>query len=335
MALPNPKISIVIPNFNHAHELKYSLRAIMSQSRPADEVVIIDDGSTDNSIEVIRSFSNKFASIKLIQNAERTGVVSAVNSGIAKASCEFVILASADERIMPDMCEMMEQAYMKFPDALLYASKFTEWQPETSDLKHGDRGEYNFWFTENQEPEWVSAEKIQTLMQIDHVRLTANSAMFKRSAMIEMGGFAPELRWYSDFFLIYGIALRHGFCAVPLSLSWFKVAAGSYSSVGTSNKSEQNLVVESFLKKLDEDSFSDIRDRFFDAPASMAAFLRPLLCYLFMQPARYGLLARLAIWWLKDTIRGNRPGIWANTRIAKNLRRKHLAKSLRKLGMES
>ena len=44
-------ISIVIPNFNHSAELKTSLNAIVSQSRPADEVIVVDDCSTDDSVD--------------------------------------------------------------------------------------------------------------------------------------------------------------------------------------------------------------------------------------------------------------------------------------------
>ena len=142
-----PKIAIVIPNYNHADELKYSLHAILNQSRPADEIIVVDDGSTDNSIEIIEEFSRQFASIRLIRNMQRKGVIYSVNRGITCTKSEFIILASADERIMPDMCETMETAYMVYPDASLFVSKFTEWNAFSQSLSHGRRGEYDFWFT--------------------------------------------------------------------------------------------------------------------------------------------------------------------------------------------
>lgn len=328
MTTPKATISIVIPNHNHAEELRYSLRAITHQTRPADEVLVIDDGSTDDSLEVINEFARENPSLRLMRNDERQGVVFTVNRGILAAKSEFIILASADEKIMPDMCEMMEKAFHAFPDASLYASKFTEWQQRTALLDHGKRGEYDFWFTNGTEPEWVSAEKLHALLKIDHLRLSANSAMFRKKAMLEVGMLDPGLRWYSDFFLTYVVALRHGFCAVPRSLSWFQVADGTYSSRGSANRTLQQSVTEHFLKKLETEDYSNIRAKFFSAPAAMSAFIRPLLVNMLLKPSRWGLLLRLALWWFKDALRGKRPGLWANTKVAGVLRQRHIETAL-------
>jgi glycosyltransferase involved in cell wall biosynthesis len=63
MALPS--ISVVVPNYNHASYLPHCLNAILSQSVRPNEVIIVDDGSTDNSVEVVLEFAKKDASTKL------------------------------------------------------------------------------------------------------------------------------------------------------------------------------------------------------------------------------------------------------------------------------
>jgi len=330
-----PRISIVIPNYNHSDEIQHSLRAIVNQTRPADEVIVVDDGSSDDSIEIIQKIAKDHDAICLFMHENNKGVVAAVNAGVARASGDYIILASADERIMPDMCEVMENAHNLYPDAVVYASKFAEWYPETAILNHGSRGEYDFWFMKNDNPEWISAERFSALAKIGHVRISANSAMFKKSAMIESGIFDSEMRWYSDFFLMYTLAFRYGFCAVPRTLSWFKISKSSFSSTGTNQKMEQHAVMQRFMNKLESSEYKDLMDKFFVAPATFSAFFRPLILYLLGQPRHLGVLVKLAVWWVMDVTRGNRPGVWARTKLATKLRRKYFASSLDKLNQRT
>ncbi|WP_439614677.1 glycosyltransferase family 2 protein, partial [Reyranella sp.] len=67
---PARTISVILPNRNHAHYLPRALGALARQSRPADEVIVIDDASSDDSIAVVESWRERVPGLRLIARAE-------------------------------------------------------------------------------------------------------------------------------------------------------------------------------------------------------------------------------------------------------------------------
>ena len=94
-----PSLSVVLPNFNHAQHLPASLAAILSQSLPALEIIVIDDCSTDNSVEVIQSFAAKHSTIRFIRNEVNQGVVWNMNHGLKLARGDYVVFPAADDQV--------------------------------------------------------------------------------------------------------------------------------------------------------------------------------------------------------------------------------------------
>ncbi|MCQ8782824.1 glycosyltransferase family 2 protein [Mangrovibrevibacter kandeliae] len=303
------RVSIVMPNYNHGEELRISLPPIVGQTRPADEIIIVDDGSTDDSRDVIASFQAENPSIRLVRHATRQGVVAAVNRGIAEASGDYVVLVSADERIMPTLCAEMLDALALKHDAKLVVSHFTEWSAETGETRHGVAGveDLSLWFL-GETSKYVSPQEFGRLLGERPIRLSANSAMFDRAALLEVGCFDPALRWHSDWFAIYAVAARYGFCAVPRVLSLFRVSEKSYSVAEARSLRARQEVALALAAKLDEPQFADVRRFLLKAPSALSPFMRPLLLGLLGRPQRYPMLARLVGWWLSEVARGRRPG---------------------------
>lgn len=93
-------ISIVILNYNYGRFLPDAIRSALSQDYPHVEVVVVDDGSTDNSREIIAAFGDKIVAIF----KENGGQGSAVNAGFAAAHGELVIFLDADDSLLPHCC---------------------------------------------------------------------------------------------------------------------------------------------------------------------------------------------------------------------------------------
>ena len=83
------KVSVVTPNYNGEKFLKTFLKSLSEDSQYIDEVIIVDNGSTDGSLDYIRNNSFNFP-IVLIENKENVGFSPAVNQGIKKAQNNFV-----------------------------------------------------------------------------------------------------------------------------------------------------------------------------------------------------------------------------------------------------
>ena len=73
--MEQPLLSVIVPNYNHAQHLPACLDALLAQSVPASEILVIDDGSKDHSVEVVKSYASKHPIVRLILNCENLGVV--------------------------------------------------------------------------------------------------------------------------------------------------------------------------------------------------------------------------------------------------------------------
>ena len=89
----NPLVSILIPNYNYARYLKQCLESVLDQSYSNTEIILIDDGSTDNSLEIAKEFSHGIRIIK----QPNMGVNAARNKGIAISHGEYVALCDSDD----------------------------------------------------------------------------------------------------------------------------------------------------------------------------------------------------------------------------------------------
>src|SRR5438477_610601 len=94
-----PTLSVIVPNYNHARYLDMSLPAILKQSVPPLELIVIDDASTDNSREVLRRFAARNPLVRLVENPKNLGVMPNIRAGVEMARGEYVYVGSADDEI--------------------------------------------------------------------------------------------------------------------------------------------------------------------------------------------------------------------------------------------
>ncbi|HAM52392.1 MAG TPA: hypothetical protein DCP92_17480 [Nitrospiraceae bacterium] len=106
------RFSIVIPAHNGAQFLHLAIGAALQQTRLADEVLLIDDASTDATVEIAKSYESK---LKYHFHQEATGFVDAWNRAIELASGDFVTILHQDDLLHPEYLEHIEKALRRFP----------------------------------------------------------------------------------------------------------------------------------------------------------------------------------------------------------------------------
>ena len=99
------KISVVIDNYNYDRYLAEAIESVLNQSRAPSELIVIDDGSTDRSQEVICSFGDRVKGVF----KENGGQGSAFNSGFSVASGDWILFLDADDRLCPGAIEALEE----------------------------------------------------------------------------------------------------------------------------------------------------------------------------------------------------------------------------------
>lgn len=113
MSKPNPAVSIIIPNYNHAQYVGDAIDSVLNQTYTDYEVIVVDDGSRDNSREVIDAFGNKVRAIY----QQNQGLSAARNTGINAARGRYIGVLDADDMYEPDFLETLVSALESRPDA--------------------------------------------------------------------------------------------------------------------------------------------------------------------------------------------------------------------------
>lgn len=172
-------ISIIIPTYNHRQALERCLASIGAQTYRDFEVIVVDDGSTDDTSDWIKDFQKRFTGYPLLvtRYSNNRGANAARNTGLQKARGEYVIFCDADVVMRPDMLEKMKAALNAHPEASYAYSSF----------KFG-------WKTFKLWP--FDAEKLRQMPYI-------HSTSFIRRAHVPKGGWDESLKRLQDwdFFL--------------------------------------------------------------------------------------------------------------------------------------
>lgn len=105
--------SIVIPTYNGADFMAQAIKSALSQTRPADEVIVSDDGSTDETMSIAQKFGDK---IKIFRNPNGpSGFVQGWNNAISHATMDYISILHQDDLLAPTFLEEAEKALIQYP----------------------------------------------------------------------------------------------------------------------------------------------------------------------------------------------------------------------------
>jgi len=110
-----PKVTVLMPVYNAEKYLKEAIGSILGQSFSDFEFLIINDGSTDSSVKIIKSYDDP--RIRFIANEKNLGVIPTLNKGFALAQGEFIARMDADDISLPKRLELQADFMDKHPEA--------------------------------------------------------------------------------------------------------------------------------------------------------------------------------------------------------------------------
>lgn len=121
-AFSSPKITVIVPLYNKVKEVERALRSILSQTISEYELLIIDGGSTDGSLDVIAPYLED-SRVQLLHQKSK-GLPAARNEAIAHARGELIAFLDADDEWHPDYLETIVRLYNTYPGAGIYATAY-------------------------------------------------------------------------------------------------------------------------------------------------------------------------------------------------------------------
>lgn len=190
-------VSVVVVNYNRCRLLQACLESLALQEEISFEVILVDNGSTDDSLEMVRS---RFAAhprfpLRLVENRENRGFCAANNQGIGLARGEYVALLNNDAEAHPAWLRELLSAFTVDPGVGMAASKILVYDDPTRIDKVG-----HLIYPDGQNRGRGSGERDEG--QYDQVEEVAwpdgCAAMYRREMLAEIGGFDEDLFAYGD-----------------------------------------------------------------------------------------------------------------------------------------
>ena len=201
--------SVIIPLYNKAPYVAKAIESVLGQTYRDFEVIVIDDGSTDQSLEVAKTFENK--SITIISQPN-SGVSTARNNGVKIAKYPYICFLDADDWWHPTFLEEMKRLITDFPDAGIYGSGYYI-------VKNGQERIAPIGVPQGFERGIIDYCEVyaKTLC----MPLTSISVVIPKHIFDEEEGFKSQLKFGEDFDLWIRIALKHKVILVNKPLAYY------------------------------------------------------------------------------------------------------------------
>lgn len=235
-----PRYSAVLTNYNHSRFLAEAIANIRAQTIPFDEVLLYDDGSTDDSVAVIERLIADMPQARLIRNPQNMGVVPTLNRGLNEATGDFIFYMAADDRYSNRLIEISHSALALAPDAAMISG-----HARIHDTIHDTLAIRKLPLL----PGRYGKETVSHWAKKTYFTFFGGANMIRRDALLALGGQHTELKWHADWFLYLILALRHPFAVVTEELVTIRIAEEQYS-YAFNDWNRQRPVIEAFITLL-------------------------------------------------------------------------------------
>ncbi|MBN1124757.1 MAG: glycosyltransferase family 2 protein [Sedimentisphaerales bacterium] len=205
-------VSVVIPAYNSARYIRRALDSVLAQTVPVRQILVIDDGSTDDTAQVVSEYGGR---VEYIYQAN-AGAGAARNTGIQAATSEWIAFLDADDEWLPHRLESQAELLKKHSELVWVGGNFincvcrTEQRAPSLDLREC-------------EELLMGKEVVENYFQalFGGIDPCTDTILIRRNVLIEAGLFSTDLKRGNDYDMWWRIAYRHpriGFVCDPLAV---------------------------------------------------------------------------------------------------------------------
>jgi glycosyltransferase involved in cell wall biosynthesis len=188
-----PLVSVVIPSYNHGRFLPEAIDSVRGQTHGNVEVVVVDDGSSDDTVAVAGRLG-----VRCVSQPNR-GCAAARNTGLGATTGDFVVFLDADDRLLPHALEANLDAFDEHPEAALVSGSYVF---VTADGRRASRT------LSLRTPTDYRDDHYAALLRVNFLGPPA-ALMYRRAPLVEAGGFRPSLKHAEDYDLSLRLAHDH------------------------------------------------------------------------------------------------------------------------------
>jgi GT2 family glycosyltransferase len=209
-----PTVSAVITTFNYARFIPAAIESVLSQTLRPDEIIVVDDGSTDDTAEVVARYAER--GVRYVYK-ENGGGSSARNAGIAASKCELVAFLDADDRWLPHKLERQVEQMVKHPQVALVSGG--EWQVD-------EQGEHPYLVAR----ETLEAARVFKKILVENFIGNTSLALVRRSVFDKVGAFDEKVPLGHDWDMWLRIAKAYPISVIGEPLIYYTRHSGSLSA---------------------------------------------------------------------------------------------------------
>lgn len=218
-----PRLSVLVPNFNHGRFLRESLPAVLRSRELPAEVIVIDDHSSDESWPVLEEIGRSDQRVEIHRNSENLGVVATIGRLLQLATGDYVYFAAADDLVLPGFFERSMTILGSNPEAGMCSTR-----SRMIDADGHDLGVLPAPFISDG-PIYLPPALVRELLASVGAWFQGNTVIMRREALVDAGGYHPELESFTDSFAAHVVALRNGACYIPEPLATWRILPDTYS----------------------------------------------------------------------------------------------------------
>lgn len=219
-----PSIAVIVPNWNDIRHLPRCLRSVLDQETPPDELIVVDDASTDDSVATIQSLIRGNPRARFISNPVNLGTNRTVNDTLAHVRSEYVLLLSANDFVLPGIFSRAKRCLARSPRAGLWSAM--TWLVDEEDRMI----RLHFSPVVALKDTFLPPERCVNLAYRVGNWFSVPALIYHRDTLRSVGGFDPAYGAPGDFLAALTVASLRGAAYSPEPFGAFRIHAGSYSS---------------------------------------------------------------------------------------------------------
>ena len=216
-----PKVSIIVPNYNHSRFLKQRLDSIFNQTYEDFEVILLDDASTDDSVKILTEYAAHEKVSHFIVNKENSGSpFKQWQKGIDLANGEFIWIAESDDYCKESFLERVVTPLMDNSNCVLSYSQSMAVDGTNRELGTLDKG-LKFQDNERWKTDFLNSGDSEVYHYLQHINTIPNASgvVFKHEVAEKIANEYLEMKYFGDWYFWIQV-LRHGsisFVSYPLN----------------------------------------------------------------------------------------------------------------------
>ena len=248
------RLSVVIPNYNHGEFIEEQVDAIINQEYKCFELIIIDDKSTDNSLDIIKKIikQNPNENIRLYENYKNIGPLDTLNKGLELSKGEYIYFPSADDRICKNLFQEAFLMFKKYPQSGIFSAL---------GYQMDKKGKFQNLVSSpliSNERIYLDSFEVKKYLKKYGFWIVGQTMIFKKNCFTDFDiKFNPQLKHYSDIFVPIVIASKYGACFVPKTLASWRYYSG-YAETNFSDKSSDQELFNKFTKLCRSSKFKNL-----------------------------------------------------------------------------